>query len=61
MSNMSYCRFQNTLNDLKDCSENMDSDNLSKDESRARNSLIALCCDIAIDHCQEVDKEIEEI
>lgn len=32
MSNMSYCRFQNTLGDLGDCYENMDDNDLSKDE-----------------------------
>jgi len=37
MSNMSYCRFENTLADLRDCYENLD-DNLGENiyEARAR-------------------------
>lgn len=42
MSNMSYCRFQNTLEDLRDCFEHID-DDLSPDECRARQSLIRVC------------------
>ena len=34
MANMSYCRFQNTLGDLRDCAEHLD-DALSYDEKRA--------------------------
>lgn len=44
-SNMSYCRFENTYNDLKDCYDNME-DDLSKEESEYRESLISLCKDI---------------
>ena len=51
MGNMSYCRFQNTVSDLRDCYNHMyDSDeteDLSKDEQEARKDLIKLCCDIA--------------
>ena len=48
MSNMSYCRFQNTLRDLRDCSEALEEIDgnlaeLSKDEARAANDLIELC------------------
>ena len=46
MSNMSYCRFTNTLADLEDCNANMDND-LSGTEFRSRARLIALCRDIA--------------
>lgn len=57
--NMSYCRFENTLNDLKDCYENMD--NVSSDtEKKKRKQLIELCIDIALDYCDEVDKNIIE-
>jgi len=45
MGNMSYCRFQNTLNDLRDCSEHMD-DELDGDELKARVKLLDLCRDI---------------
>lgn len=48
MANMSYCRFQNTLTDLRDCEENIhDTEDLSQEEERARKQLIALCKRIA--------------
>lgn len=55
MSNMSYCRFQNTLSDLRDCQEALDDgalDNgdLSPDEDRAARALIRRCADIAVDY-----------
>lgn len=59
MSNMSYCRFENTLNDLEDCFSNMDDSGLSSFEEKARNRLIKLACDIAIDYCHELDLIIE--
>ena len=50
MSNMSYCRFQNTLGDLQDCYDNMDNpEKLSFEERKARWSLIKLCEEIAGD------------
>ncbi len=50
MSNMSYCRFQNTLRDLRDCYVNMhDTDDLSDEEKEARRKLIATCVKIAAD------------
>jgi hypothetical protein len=45
MSNMSYCRFQNTLSDLRDCAENLQ-DNLSPEETDARLRLVKLCIEI---------------
>ena len=51
MSNMSYCRFENTLGDLEDCLEHMDDDDLSGDEVRARAELKTICKEIAIDFC----------
>jgi len=51
MSNMSYCRFQNTLHDLQDCfnemEENFDFSELSSDEKSAFKSLIELCKDVS--------------
>ena len=52
MSNMSYCRFQNTLRDLEDCLDALcDIDGnlyeLSKEEARAADSLILVCEEIA--------------
>lgn len=39
MSNMSYCRFQNTLSDLLDCLDHIIDDELSEDEERARKNF----------------------
>lgn len=46
MSNMSYCRFQNTLSDLMDCEENL-FDECSDDEAQARDRLVRLAHKIA--------------
>lgn len=43
MSNMSYCRFQNTLEDLRDCYDNLDDSDLSEEETKARKRLIKVC------------------
>lgn len=41
MSNMSYCRFRNTLTDLLDCEDYLlDNDDVSEEEARARSNLI---------------------
>lgn len=45
--NMAYCRFQNTLQDLRDCQEHMDDDDLSEEERDAREELIDVCWRIA--------------
>lgn len=61
MSNMSYCRFQNTLKDLQDCVDYLDSPSydeavldddidqemLSADETQARADLVALCAEVS--------------
>jgi hypothetical protein len=53
MSNMGYCRFENTLADLRDCASElstmMNLDQLSSSEAKAANSLIRLCRKIAED------------
>ena len=43
MANMSYCRFENTLSDLRDCYRNIDETDLSRTEIAARKQLIELC------------------
>ena len=51
MGNMSYCRFQNTVQDLEDCYENMENPkDLSPEEQKARERLIKLCENIAGDY-----------
>lgn len=59
MANMSYCRFRNTLDDLRDC-DNAMAEDCGDDEIKARKSLIRICCDIAVNYCWEVDREINE-
>jgi hypothetical protein len=53
MSNMSYCRFQNTLSDLRECYDNLH-DVLGDDEARARQKLLRVCFDI-MSECSNVD------
>lgn len=50
MANMGYCRFQNTLQDLRDCQEHMDDGDLSEEEKRARLRMIKMCAQIAEDY-----------
>lgn len=52
MSNMSYCRFQNTLEDLRDCEEHINDIDISEEELQARNRLVEMCEDIV----KEADK-----
>ena len=56
MANMSYCRFQNTVSDLRDCYDHMD-DKIEDDsaESKARRRMIRIACDIADDYGHEVE------
>lgn len=56
MSNMSYCRFENTLSDLQNCYDNMDSEDLSKQEHSAREDLIKLCNEIAQRYSDDFDE-----
>lgn len=58
MSNMSYCRFQNTLADLQDCLDALCDINgnlsaLSKEEARAADELILVCEEIANNFTQD--------
>jgi hypothetical protein len=48
MANMSYCRFENTHCDLRDCySAMVNEDPISEEEEKWRKRLIDLCIDIA--------------
>jgi hypothetical protein len=53
MSNMSYCRFENTLRDLKDCYRNMANPE-SEDEKTFRKLLVELCKKIADNYYGDV-------
>ena len=69
MSNMSYCRFQNTVSDLKDCDgaleEFFGSDwgPLSREELRAAVNLVEVCQTIlqrVTEAMQNRDVEVED-
>ena len=48
MSNMSYCRFENTYNDLRDCAEALaDIGDLSEIETKYKNKLLDLCKELS--------------
>lgn len=53
MSNMSYCRFTNTLADLRECERDMESHLLSEEEAKSRTKLILLCRSIADNYTDE--------
>lgn len=57
MRNMSYCRFYNTLSDLRDCYENLNEQIESEDEREARRKLIELCKRIAEEADEDTDEE----
>jgi hypothetical protein len=51
---MSYCRFENTLSDLRDCQDNIDEKPKSESERKARLRLIEICVEIAQSNGKEV-------
>jgi hypothetical protein len=60
MGNMSYCRFENTVQDLEDCYDNFDlEEEASTYEVKARKKMINLCVDIAMDYGWEVDRPVD--
>mgnify|MGYP001315090457 CR=1 FL=1 len=48
MPNMSYCRFENTFQDLRDCVNHWN-ESLSESEQRYKDQLIILCQAVAED------------
>ena len=58
---MSYCRFQNTLSDLRDCDNNRPDNDLSIDEARAFADLISLCKDLAEDFNEQDSRELIDL
>ena len=60
MANMSYCRWENTLNDLRDCAEHVN-DHLDGSEARARASLLELAADMLEEVGVTIDRrELDE-
>ena len=49
MSNMSYCRHENTYKDLRDCWEQWNDEPESESEKKYRDKLVELCKEIAED------------
>ena len=54
---MSYCRFENTLRDLRDCYDNIDGYDLSESEFYARKQMIELCINIVERYDELVNEE----
>lgn len=66
MGNMSYCRFENTYGDLRDCQEALDSEGFSSIVENANQyeapyvkRLIELCVEIANDYGHHVSEDSE--
>lgn len=64
MSNMSYCRFENTFNALEECQDALALDGITGVESQANQyekpyirKLIALCKEIAQDYDYQEEEE----
>jgi len=55
MANMGYCRFRNTLQDLRDCYDHM-GDKLSYEEEQAFKLLVKECKDIWDDYGDCIDE-----
>jgi hypothetical protein len=57
LGNMGYCRFTNTLEDLRDCYNHMsdDKEELGEEETEAREDLIQLCKSIAAEYAEAED------
>lgn len=61
MSNMGYCRFENTNRDLRDCAEVIE-DKLDGEEAKARVWLILRCAEILETIGVEIDtQEVERL
>jgi len=61
MANMSYCRFENTYLDLKDCYKAMrnGTDDLSENEKEFHNQMLELCKKIVNDFGENEQEDNE--
>jgi hypothetical protein len=59
MANMSYCRFHNTLEDLKDCRDAITDNDLSPAERKERLKLVRVCRQI-VDEYESAEMEEED-
>lgn len=55
MSNMSYCRFENTYRDLIDVSRHINDDDISASEHGYKTKIIKLCKEIAEENRDDGD------
>ena len=59
MSNMSYCRFQNTLKDLQDCFNALNEepiDELSREERSSAEDILILCQEFIEEHQDKIEE-----
>lgn len=65
MSNMSYCRYRNTVEDLQDCSDAMFKETgvelggMDQEEFDARNQIIRVCQEI-VGNFTEVERDKDD-
>jgi len=58
MANMSYCRFENTLNDLVDCLDNISQEAENERDERARKQMIHLLYE-NMDFFEDLKRELD--
>ena len=58
MANMSYCRFENTLNDLVDCLDNISQEAENERDERARKQMIRFLFE-NIDFIEDLKRELD--
>ena len=58
MANMSYCRFENTLNDLVDCFQNISEEAENMRDERARKEMIRFLFE-NIDFIEDLKRELD--
>lgn len=59
MANMSYCRFENTYNDLLDCFENIWEEAENERDERSRKRMIQFLKE-RIDEIEELNEELDK-
>ena len=57
MANMSYCRFENTLSDLKDCFDNIEYEAENERDERARKKMILFL----LEQADIIEELVEEL
>jgi len=60
MANMSYCRFENTFNDLIDCIDNIEQEAENERDERKRKDMIYLLFE-NIDLFEELKEKLDNV